>query len=102
MEGLATGEIALTAAFVAYESAFSFSQFMPSLFTIRALGNDDPEKLASLRQGEVIGTLFVIGFASLFSLLLRSWLPLVMAAISAGFVLIVYEWAIQTSPNVQR
>lgn len=101
MEGIGSGEIWLTAAFVAYESAFSFSQFMPSLFTIRALGNDDDNKLASLRHGEVIGTVFVVSFATLFSVLLKSWLPLLMALISAAFVLAVYEWAIRTSPNLQ-
>ena len=101
MEGIAGGELWLTAAFVAYESAFAYSQFMPSLFTIRSLGNEDASKLQSLRHGEVIGTLFTGGFAILFSWLLRSWLPLVLATISCGFVLIVYEWAIRTSPNYQ-
>lgn len=101
MEGIASGELWLTAAFVAYESAFAYSQFMPSMFTIRSLGNDDPSKLESLRQGEIIGTVFTTGFAALFSYLLRSWLPLLLAAISCGFVLIVYEWTIRTSPNYQ-
>lgn len=101
MEGIAGGELWLTAAFVAYESAFAYSQFMPSLFTIKALGNEDPGKLQSLRHGEIIGTVFTGGFAVLFSCLLKSWLPLVLATISCGFVLLVYEWAIRTSPSYQ-
>lgn len=94
MEGIATGELLLTSAFIAYESAFSYSQFMPSLFTIRAF-RDDWDGVQALRQGEIIGTAFTGMFALLFSLILKSPLPLVLAAISCGFVLAVYEWAIR-------
>lgn len=97
MEGLGSGEVALTAAFVAYESAFSYSQFLPSIMTIKTFV-DSPEKIQAIRHGEIIGTIFTTGFALLFSVLLRSPMPLLMALLACGFVLVVYEWALRGAP----
>lgn len=97
LEGIGSGEVLLTSAFIAYESAFSYSQFLPSVMTIRAFV-DTPEKLAAIRQGEVIGTLFTGGFAVLFSLIMRSLMPLLMAGIAVAFTLIAYEWAVRQAP----
>lgn len=94
MDPLSGGELALTAVFIAYESAFAYSQFMPSLFTIQKF-REEWDGVRALRQGEVIGTTFTLAFALVFSWLLRSPLPLVFAALSCGFVLAVYEWAIR-------
>ena len=98
MEGLGSGEKMLTAAFVAYESAFSYSQFLPSIMTIRTFV-DSPDKVQAIRQGEIVGTTFTTGFALLFSWIMRSWLPLVLATIASAFVLIVYEWALRRAPG---
>ena len=97
MEGLGSGELALTSLFVAYESAFAYSQFLPSIMTIRTFV-DTPEKVASIRHGEIIGTVFTISFATLFSWILKSVLPLLMAALAVGFTLIAYEWALRGAP----
>lgn len=97
MDGLGSGELLLTSAFIAYESAFSYSQFLPSIMTIRTFV-DTPEKIASIRHGEIIGTLFTGGFAILFAIILRSWLPILMAGIAVTFTLIAYEWALRGAP----
>lgn len=98
MEGLGSGEVLLTSAFVAYESAFSYSQFLPSIMTIRTFV-DSADKVAAIRHGEIIGTVFTVGFASMFAFIMRSPLPLVLAAIAVGFTLAVYEWALRQAPG---
>lgn len=97
MEGLGSGEKVLTAAFIAYESAFSYSQFLPSIMTIKTFV-DSQDKIVAIRHGEMIGTVFVAGFATLFALIMRSWLPVVMAGIAVAFTLAVYEWALRGAP----
>lgn len=97
MEGIGSGELVLTSAFIAYESAFSYSQFLPSIMTIKTFV-DSPEKITAIRHGEIIGSVFVAGFAILFACIMRSALPLVMAGIAVGFTLVVYEWALRGAP----
>ena len=97
MQGIGSGELVLTSAFIAYESAFSYSQFLPSIMTIRTFV-DSPDKIHAIRHGEIIGSVFVAGFAALFAYILRSPLPLIMAGIAVGFTLAVYEWALRGAP----
>lgn len=97
MEGLGSGEIMLTSAFIAYESAFSYSQFLPSIMTIRTFV-DTPDKVQAIRQGEIVGTMFTGGFALLFAFIMKSILPLVMAGIAVAFTLVAYEWALRQAP----
>ena len=97
MEGIGSGELLLTSAFIAYESAFSYSQFLPSIMTIKTFV-DSPDKITAIRHGEIIGSVFVAGFAILFAIIMRSPLPLVMAGLAVGFTLTVYEWALRGAP----
>lgn len=97
MEGIGRGEVVLTSAFIAYESAFSYSQFLPSIMTIRTFV-DSPDKITAIRHGEIIGSVFVAGFAGLFAVIMRSPLPLIMAGIAVAFTLAVYEWALRGAP----
>ncbi len=97
MEGIGGGEILLTSAFIAYESAFSYSQFLPSIMTIKTFV-DSADKITAIRHGEIIGSVFVAGFAAMFAIIMRSALPLVMAGIAVGFTLAVYEWALRGAP----
>ncbi len=97
MQGIGSGELVLTSAFIAYESAFSYSQFLPSIMTIKTFV-DSADKIHAIRHGEIIGTVFVVAFAALFAAILRSVLPLVMAAVAVGFTLAVYEWALRGAP----
>ncbi len=97
LEGLGSGELLLTSAFVAYETSFNFSQFLPSIMTIRSFV-DSQEKLKAIRQGEMIATVYSGGFAIFFSVLLKSPLPVALAALAIGGTLLVYEWALRGSP----
>lgn len=97
LEGLGSGELILTSAFVAYETSFNFSQFLPSIMTIRSFV-DTHEKLAAIRHGEMIAVAYSGGFAVLFSLILRSPLPAVLAALAIAGTVAVYEWALRGSP----
>lgn len=97
MEGLGSGEVMLTSAFIAYESAFSYSQFLPSIMTIRTFV-DSADKVRSIRHGEIIGTMFTGGFAALFAWIMKSVLPLIMAGLAVTFTLIAYEWALRGAP----
>jgi hypothetical protein len=97
LEGLGSGELILTSAFVAYETSFNFSQFLPSIMTIRSFV-DTPEKLQAIRQGEMIAAFYSGGFAALFSYILKSPLPIALAAIAIAATIVVYEWALRGSP----
>lgn len=97
LEGLGSGELILTSAFIAYETSFNFSQFLPSIMTIRSFV-DSREKLQAIRQGEAIAVLYSGGFAAVFSLILRSPLPLILAAVAIIGTVAVYEWALAGSP----
>lgn len=95
--GLGSGELILTSAFIAYETSFNFSQFLPSIMTIRSFV-DSEEKLQSIRHGEIVATVYSGGFAALFSYILKSPLPLMLAAIAIAGTVVIYEWALRGSP----
>jgi hypothetical protein len=97
MEGITGGEILLTSAFVAYETAFSFSQFLPSIMTIGTFV-DSQDKIQMIRQGELVAGGFAIGFAVLFSWVTHSILPFALSAIAIGATVSVYEWALRRAP----
>lgn len=97
MDGLGSGEILLTSAFIAYESAFSYSQFLPSIMTIGTFVDTD-EKVQMIRHGEIIGSVFTVGFALLFSIIMKSPMPLILGGVAISFTLLVYEWALRRAP----
>lgn len=97
MGSVGSAELLLTSAFIAYESAFSYSQFLPSIMTIGTFV-DTPDKVKMIRKGEIIGTVFTVGFALLFSIILKSMLPLILAGIAISFTLAVYEWSLRSAP----
>jgi hypothetical protein len=97
LPGLGSGELVLTSAFVAYETSFNFSQFLPSIMTIRSFV-DSNEKLEAIRQGEIIAAVYSGGFAALFSYILKSPLPVALAALAIAATIVVYEWALRGSP----
>lgn len=95
--GGTSGEILLTSAFIAYETSFNFSQFLPSIMTIRTFV-DTPDKVEMIRQGEKIAAFYSGGFALIFGCILSSWLPIVLAALSIAATVGVYEWALRGAP----
>jgi hypothetical protein len=97
LEGIGSGEVLLTAAFIAYETSFNFSQYLPSIMTIGTFV-DTPDKIKMIRQGELIAGGFAIAFAILFSFITKSSLPLVMSALAIAATISVYEWALRQAP----
>lgn len=97
MEGLGSGELLLTSAFVAYETSFNFSQFLPSIMTIKTFV-DTPDKVVAIRHGELVATAYAGFFAVLFSYILGSVLPVLLAGIAIALTLAVYEWALRGAP----
>lgn len=96
-DSVSRGELLLTSLFIAYETAFAFSQYLPSIMTIASFV-DSQEKVRAIREGECIASVFSAVFAVIFSVILRSPLPLILAAIAIGFTLYVYERALAKSP----
>jgi hypothetical protein len=97
MEGLGSGETLLTSVFIAYETAFAFSQYLPSVMTIHTFV-DTEAKVKSIRTGELIASVFAGAFALAFAAILRSWLPLCLAGLAIVGTVVVYEWALQGAP----
>ncbi len=97
MEGIGSGETLLTSVFIAYETAFAFSQYLPSVMTIHTFVDTDA-KVQSIRTGEIIASVFAGVFALAFAAILRSWLPLILAGLAIIFTVMVYEWALKGAP----
>lgn len=97
MEAIGSGEVLLSAVFVAYETQFGFSQFLPSIMTIGTFV-DSREKVQMIRQGEIVASVFAVIFASVFSFLTRSLWPLGLSLIAIAMTLAVYEWALRRAP----
>ena len=99
MKGLTgNGEkIALTL-LAASETAHVFSQFEPSIFTIRHLANKEQDGYTDIRIGYIPALGMGLGIAGAISLLTKSYWPLIASIIVGGITIGVYEWAIN-SPN---
>lgn len=67
---------------------------LPSLFTIRTF-SDDPEKIAALRRGELVGGGLSLAVGLGASLVAKSWWPAVACVGTLGVLLYEYEKAIR-------
>lgn len=90
-------EIVLTSVFMALEGAFAYSAFLPSIMTIGTFV-DSADKVRMIRQGEVVGTVFLLALSLVVSGVTKSILPLVMGMASGVGALFVYEIALRQSP----
>lgn len=89
--------LVLTSVFVAFEAAFSYSAFLPSIMTIGTFV-DSREKVTMIRQGEIISTLLSLGVAGAVALIYKSWLPVAAMGFAALVMIGVYEWALRSAP----
>lgn len=87
----------LTSVFVAFESAFSYSAFLPSIMTIGTFV-DTHAKVHMIRQGEVIATALSLAVALVVAKIEASPLPVLMMAIASVVMVLVYEWALRGAP----
>jgi hypothetical protein len=93
-------DVVLTSVFMALEGAFAYSAFLPSIMTIGTFV-DSEEKVQMIRQGEVIGTAFLIALSLTVAGVTKSALPALMG-IGAGMLAVgVYEFALRGSPAWQ-
>lgn len=67
---------------------------LPSLFTIRTF-SDDPEKLAALRRGELVGSTLALGLGFGTSLVAKSPWPFIACLAVNAILLYEYENAIR-------
>jgi hypothetical protein len=88
----------LLSAFVAVESAYGYSAFLPSIFTIRTFAAQ-PETKRSIRDGEIIGLFFSLGLAFVVSKMIGNCLPLLFAAGTSILMVGVYEYALSSSKS---
>ena len=97
MKGLTgNGEkIALTL-LAASETAHVFSQFEPSIFTIRHLANKEQDGYTDIRIGYIPALGMGLGIAGAISLLIKSKLPIIASLAVAAVTIGVYEWAIRS------
>lgn len=96
MEGVGK-DIILTSVFMALEGAFAYSAFLPSIMTIGTFV-DSPEKVKMIRQGEVVGSIFLVGLATTVAGIMRSPIPLYMALLAGALAITVYEFALKGAP----
>ena len=83
--------------FMALEGLHAYSAFLPSIMTIGTFV-DDEEKVRMIRQGEITATVFLAALSSSVAIMVKSWYPLIMAAIAGGVMLCVYEYALSHAP----
>lgn len=83
--------------FMALEGLHTYSAFLPSIMTIGTFV-DTPEKVRMIREGEIMSTMFLAALASAVAIMVRSYWPLVMAAVAGGTMLCVYEYALKSAP----
>lgn len=92
-----SNEVVVTSVFMALEGAFAYSAFLPSIMTIGTFV-DTHEKVRMIREGEVVGTAFLIALSLTVSKIMKSPIPLLLGLLAGGAVLAVYEYALRGSP----
>lgn len=92
-----TSEVVVTSVFMALEGAFAYSAFLPSIMTIGTFV-DSEDKVKMIRQGEIVGTGFLLALSLTVSAVVKSPLPLVFGIVAGALALGVYEFALHNSP----
>lgn len=95
-----TTNVVLISVFMALDGLFAYSAFLPSIMTVGTFV-DSEDKIKMIRQGEVVGTFFLIALAILTAYIMKSWWPFA-AGIAAGILaLVIYEFSLQQSPAMK-
>jgi hypothetical protein len=92
LNGLGKEDAALVM-LVAVESAFAYSAFLPSVFTIRKHVESD-EEMADIRTGEVLAGLFVLVLAGITASIIESRVPILVGLFTMVAMTGVYEIAL--------
>lgn len=97
----ANNSVVLTSVFMALEGAFAYSAFLPSIMTIGTFV-DSEAKIAMIRRGELVGSLFLLGLSIITAYIMRSPLPFLFGVAAGGITLAVYEHSLRYSPAWQE
>ena len=97
METFGAGDILLVSAFAGFEGLFSYSAVLPSIMTIGVFV-DSPDKIAMIRQGEIVGTALNLAFGGALAGFSGSWLPLLFTVGACAIMIAIYEYALRGSP----
>ncbi len=90
-------DVILISVFMGLEGLFAYSAFLPSIMTVGTFV-DSHEKVHMIRQGEAVGTFFLIVLAVITAYITKSKWPLILG-LAAGFVaLAIYEFSLRQSP----
>lgn len=89
--------VVLISIFMALEGLFAYSAFLPSIMTVGTFV-DSPEKVMMIRQGEVVGTFFLVVLAVLTAKITKSMWPMLMGVMAGVAALAIYEFSLHQSP----
>lgn len=92
MAKLTTEEIGIVL-LVAAEAPQAYSAFLPSIMTIRTFVGDQ-DAVNDIREGELLGSAFVLLIAGAGTLLTRSPWPFVVGILTIVTMVAVYEYAL--------
>jgi len=85
---------ALLGVLIAIECAAIYSQYLPSIFTIRHFGAQEGT-VENIRIGEVIGTVNAVILSGLASAIIGNPAPFLFTIPIAAATVGVYEWALR-------
>lgn len=86
---------------VAAEAPQAYSAFLPSIMTIRTFV-DDPDAVYDIREGEVLGSAFVLLISVAGTLLTDSPWPFIVGILTIVAMVGVYEYALQGTRGGQN
>lgn len=90
----------LVSIFMALDGLFAYSAFLPSIMTVGTFV-DSESKMVMIRQGEVVGTLFLVALSIITSAVMKSKLPLLFGLLAGLVALLIYEYSLSQSPAVR-
>lgn len=73
----------------------SATWFLPKITDVRRMSSRDPEAVADIRVGESAMLVTTFGIGAMCSYLSKSPLPAIVALVTAGMVIVLYESVLQ-------
>lgn len=93
-------DVVLISIFMALEGLFAYSAFLPSIMTVGTFVDSD-DKVRMIRQGEIVGTFFLIVLAILTAKITKSAWPMLMGVAAGIAALAIYEFSLRQSPAMR-
>lgn len=90
-------DVVLVSIFMALDGLFAYSAFLPSIMTVGTFV-DSEDKVRMIRQGEIVGTFFLVLLAILTAYITRSKWPVLFGVVGGLIALTIYEFSLRQSP----